>query len=144
MTDDLEITEVSRRSGLPASTLRYYEERGLITPTGRRAGRRIYGPAVLDRLALVVLGRVAGFSLDEIVALLGPAETPQIDRGALSAKADELDAQIRQLTAMRDGLRHAAACPAPSHAECPRFRALLTAATNGDLPPAPPTAPRSP
>lgn len=144
MTDDLVITEVSRRSGLPASTLRYYEQRGLITPTGRRASRRIYDPGVLDRLALVALGRAAGFSLDEIAAILGPAGTPRIDREVLSAKAEQLDAQIRQLTAMRDGLRHAAACRFPSHAECPRFRGLLAAATNGELPAPPPTAPRSP
>jgi hypothetical protein len=43
----------------------------------------------------------------------------------LAAKADELDAMIRKLSAMRDGLRHAAACPAPSHMECPTFRRIL-------------------
>ena len=52
----------------------------------------------------------------------------RIDKGLLSAKADELDGTIRRLTAMRDGLRHAAVCPAPSHMECPKFQRYLRAA----------------
>jgi hypothetical protein len=51
----------------------------------------------------------------------------------LSAKADELDATIRKLSAMRDSLRHAAACRAPSHMECPSFRRILRAAASGSL-----------
>jgi hypothetical protein len=46
----------------------------------------------------------------------------------LAAKADELDATIRKLTALRNGLRHAAACPAPSHMECPKFRRIVRVA----------------
>ena len=61
------------------------------------------------------------------------AGKPSIDRKMLSAKADELDATIRRLKAMSDGLRHAASCPAPSHAECPTFRRLLGAAAAGAL-----------
>ncbi len=62
----MEITEVTRRSGVPASTLRFYEEKGLISSTGRRGQRRVFDAGVLERLALIALGRVAGFSLDEI------------------------------------------------------------------------------
>ena len=58
---------------------------------------------------------------------------PSIDRRMLFAKADELDATIRRLKAMSDGLRHAAKCPAPSHAECPTFQRLLKAAAAGAL-----------
>lgn len=53
----------------------------------------------------------------------------------LAAKADELDRTIRKLSAMRDGLRHAAACPAPSHMECPKFRRLVRAAASGAIGP---------
>jgi hypothetical protein len=49
---------------------------------------------------------------------------PRIDRQMLAAKAEELDRTIRKLTE-RDGLRHAAACRAPSHMECPTFRRIL-------------------
>jgi len=128
---DLDIGEVAQRSGVPASTLRYYEERGLIATTGRRGLRRLFDPGVLERLALIALGRASGFSLDEIARMFSPDGRPRIDRQLLAAKADELDAKIRELSAMREGLRHAAACKAPSHMECPTFRRLLSAAASG-------------
>ena len=121
----LEISEVVRQSGVPASTLRFYEEKGLIVPIGRRGQRRVFDAGVLERLALIALGRAAGFSLDEIGAVFVPGGQPRIDRTMLADKADALDQTIRKLTAMRDGLRHAAACPAPSHMECPTFRKFL-------------------
>lgn len=129
----MDIAEVSRRAGVPASTLRYYEEKGLIASTGRQGLRRRFAPGVLDQLALIALGQAAGFSLAEIGSMFSPAGKPSIDRRMLSAKADELDATIRRLKAMSDGLRHAASCPAPSHSECPTFRRLLKAAAAGAL-----------
>jgi len=132
---DLDITEVARRSGVPASTLRFYEEKRLIASTGRRGLRRLFDPDVLERLALIALGRAAGFSLDEIARVFAPGGRPRIDRTMLAAKADSLDRTIRELTAMRDGLRHAARCPAPTHLECPTFRRLLRAAASGALSP---------
>jgi len=129
----MDIAEVSKRSGVPASTLRFYEEKGLIASTGREGLRRRFAPRVLDQLALIALGQAAGFSLDEIGAMFTPTGKPSIDRRMLSAKADDLDATIRRLKAMSDGLRHAAACPAPSHAECPTFQRLLKAAAAGAL-----------
>ncbi|WP_447724014.1 helix-turn-helix domain-containing protein [Sphingomonas koreensis] len=129
----LDIAEVAKRSGLPASTLRYYEERGLIESIGRRGLKRIFEPHVLERLALIALGRQAGFSLDEIAAMFDPRGMAVIDRDMLTAKAEEIDTLIRRLSAMRDGLRHAAACPAPSHMECPTFRRIVKAAASGVL-----------
>jgi DNA-binding transcriptional MerR regulator len=125
----VDITEVARRSGAPASTLRFYEEKGLIASIGRRGLRRLFDPGVLERLALIALARDAGFTLDEIARLFGPGGRPRIDRQMLADKADELDRTIRRLSAMRRSLRHAAACPAPSHMECPTFRRLLRAAS---------------
>ena len=130
----MDITEVGKRAGLPASTLRYYEEKGLIASVGRRGLRRTFNPGVLERLALIALGRSAGFSLDEIARMFAADGRPKIDRRVLSAKAEELDARIRTLTAMRDGLRHAAVCPAKSHMECPTFRRLLWGAGRASTP----------
>ncbi|CAL9368473.1 Redox-sensitive transcriptional activator SoxR [Streptomyces sp. enrichment culture] len=126
---ELDIAEVARRAGVPASTLRYYEEKGLIASTGRRGLRRQYDPGVLERLALIALGRTAGFTLDEIARMFAPDGRPRIDRRMLHDKAEELDRRIRELAALRDSLRHAAGCPAPSHLECPTFRRLLDEAT---------------
>ena len=128
---DLDINEVAQRSGVPASALRYYEQKGLIASVGRRGLRRLFDPDVLQRLMLIALGRAAGFSLDEIAAMFTADGRPQIDRQALAAKADELDRTIRKLSAMREGLRHAAACRAPSHLECPSFQRLLRVAASG-------------
>jgi DNA-binding transcriptional MerR regulator len=129
----MDIAEVARRSGVPASTLRFYEEKGLIASLGREGLRRRFAPGVLDQLALISLGQAAGLSLAEIRSMFLPDGRTSIDRGMLAAKADEIDAQVRRLQAMSDGLRHAAACPAPSHAECPTFQRLLRAAAAGAL-----------
>ncbi|WP_404380785.1 helix-turn-helix domain-containing protein [Caenispirillum salinarum] len=125
---ELDIAEVARHSGIPASALRYYEEKGLIASVGRRGLRRIFDPDVLERLSLISLGQAAGFSLDELAAMFGADGRPCIDRGALTAKADALDWTIRHLAALRDGLRHAAACPEADHFACPTFRRLMKAA----------------
>jgi DNA-binding transcriptional MerR regulator len=129
----MDIHEVARRSGVPAATLRFYEQKGLIASTGRRGLRRVFAAGVLERLALIALASASGFSLDEIGGMFGADGRPQIDRAALAAKAEQLDRTIRRMSAMRDGLRHAAVCPAPSHLECPTFRRLLAAAASGAL-----------
>lgn len=126
----LDIGEVAQRSGVPASTLRFYEEKGLIRSRGRRGLRRQFDPGVLDQLAVIALGRAAGFSLDDIALMFGPDGQARIDRQMLVTKAEELDRTIRRLSAMRDGLRHAAVCPAPSHMECPTFRRILRSVTS--------------
>ena len=130
---ELDIADVARRSGVPASTLRFYEEKGLIASIGRRGLRRLFHPGVLERLALIALGQAAGFSLDEIGEMFAPDGRPRISRERLLAKAEALDAVIRRLEVMREGLRHAAACPAPSHAECPHFQRILRLAASGRL-----------
>jgi DNA-binding transcriptional MerR regulator len=133
----MEISAVARVSGVPASALRYYESKGLIRAMARDGGRRHFAPEVLDQLALIALGQAAGFSLDEIRAMLTPGGQPDIDRTLLAAKADELDRTAKRLLAMSEGLRHAAVCPAPSHAECPSFQRLLKAAAAGMMAPPP-------
>lgn len=121
----IEISEVAKRSGIAASTLRFYEEKGLIESLGRRGLRRTYDQDVFGRLSLIALGRMAGFSLDQIKAMFGNGPSAQIDRVLLSDKAAELDRTIKQLSALKGGLEHAAVCPAPSHMECPSFRRLM-------------------
>ena len=129
----MDIAEVAKRSGLPASTLRFYEEKGLITSLGREGLRRRFAPAVLDQLALVALGRGAGFSLDEIRSMFSSDGKPSIDRKMLAGKADEIDRMVKRLKAVSNGLKHAAVCPARNHAECPTFQRLLRQALAGSV-----------
>jgi DNA-binding transcriptional MerR regulator len=128
----LDIAEVASRSGVPASALRYYEQKGLIASIGRRGLRRTFEPGIVERLALIAVGRSAGFSLDEMARMFASGGLGSLDREMLAAKADELDRLIGKLGAMRDGLRHAAACPAPSHMECPKFRRIVRRAAAGE------------
>ncbi len=126
----MNIAELAKISGLPASTLRFYEEKGLIKSIGRSGLKRVYAETVSQRVAFISLARAAGFSLDDIASMLSEGEIT-IDRTLLLQKADELDNRINKLVAMRDGLRHAAACKAPSHFECTTFLRLLRIASTG-------------
>lgn len=121
----IDIADVCERSGLPPSTVRYYEEIGLIESLARHGLRRQFGPEITLQLALISLGRSAGFSLSEIGAMFARDGVPKLPRDVLHAKADDLDVQIKEMTTLRNALRHVADCPAPSHMECPKFRKLL-------------------
>ncbi len=121
----IDIGDLSKRSGVPVSTLRYYEEIGLIESLGRHGLRRQFGVEALTQLALVSLGKTAGFSLEEIRGAFGKHGLANLPRDALRRRADDIDAQIRRLTVLGKALRHVAECSAPSHMECPKFRRLL-------------------
>ncbi len=120
----MDISDVSKASGLPASTLRFYEEKGLIQSIGRNGLKRTFKANIVERVALISLARSVDFSLDEIGEMF-IQDTTKINRELLLAKADKLDNKIKELTAMRNGLRHAAECSAPNHFECPKFLRLL-------------------
>lgn len=124
----LDIAEVSQKSGLRPSTLRYYEEIGLITSVHRHGLRRQFDPEVLLKLSLIALGKSADFSLDEISTMFGENNEPNLPRQDLHTKADALEVQIRNLTTLKNALRHVADCNAPSHLECPKFQQLLKVA----------------
>ncbi len=132
---DMDTSEIAKYTGVPASTLRFYEEKGLITSIGRRGLKRLFDPSVLDKLSLIALGRTAGFSLDEIASIFSDNSDLTINRQTLLDKADEIDVKIKKLTAMQKGLRHAASCQAPSHMECSTFKRLMRAALSGRIQP---------
>ncbi|WP_299813952.1 helix-turn-helix domain-containing protein [uncultured Roseibium sp.] len=121
----LDISEISKQTGVAASAIRHYEEKGLITSLGRRGLKRLFSADVLDQLALITLGKTAGFALDDIAKMFGPDGRPALSRPNLHLKADELDRQIERLSVLRDMIRHVAECKAPSHMECPKFQQLI-------------------
>lgn len=121
----LDIGVLSKRSGVPPSTLRYYEEIGLIQSVARVGLRRQFDTPVATQLALISLGKLAGFSLGDIKGMFAKDGTPQLPRADLHLRADALDEQIRSLTRLRDALRHVAECPAETHMDCPKFKRLM-------------------
>ncbi|MBN6051171.1 MerR family transcriptional regulator [Nonomuraea sp. RK-328] len=121
----LDIGEVARRSGLAPSALRFYERKGLIEPAARNGLRRAYRPETLDRLGLIGCARDAGFTLAEIGAFLGARPSDTVLRERMAAKEREVDARVRQLTRLRDSLRHASVCDHDPLVECPDFKRAI-------------------
>ncbi len=128
----LDIGEVCERAGLRPSALRYYEDIGLISSVCRNGLRRQFAPEIIMQLALISMGKSAGFSLDEISGMFEDDGQPDLPRETLHQKADELDRQIVELKAMRNVVRHVADCPASTHMECSTFRRMIELAIRRD------------
>ena len=122
----LGIGELGRRTGLATSALRYYERVGLLPPDGRANGRRYYGPAGAERIALIRLFQDAGFTLAEIRAVIaaGSRRHPSWTR-LMEAKVLELEALIARTKRAKALVEHALACRRRELSICPNFRAAL-------------------
>lgn len=132
--DIMDIGEVSKKSGISTSALRYYEEVGLITPSGRKGLRRQYDSNTLEILAIITLAKQAGFLLQELPRLIKTKKGfISLEKSELKKKSTEMDATIKRLQAARDGLIHASHCHAPRHLECPKFLRLLRIATKRQI-----------
>lgn len=114
----------SEKSGLPAKTIRYYEDIGLVRPERRRNGYRDYAASDLHKLAFLQRARSLGFSLNDCRALLSLYE----DRNRASAdvkklteeRIGEIDRKIAELTSLRATLHHlASACHGDERPDCP-------------------------
>jgi MerR family redox-sensitive transcriptional activator SoxR len=116
------IGEVAQKTGVPASTLRYYESIGLIPAPPRISGRRHYDEGVLQRMAIIRVARQTGWTLDEIKELLhGMPEqaTPSAQWRALAThKIEELDALIERTQEMKRILEDSLACVCNDLDEC--------------------------
>jgi MerR family transcriptional regulator, redox-sensitive transcriptional activator SoxR len=123
MADLLSIGEVARRSGVAASALRFYEERGLIASERAGSGRRRYARPVLRRIAFIVFAQRVGLSLDEIgheLAKLPPDRAPaRADWSRLSSTwTERIDARIAELERLRAGLTECIGCGCLSLDRC--------------------------
>jgi len=119
----LTITEVARRSGVAASALRFYEQRGLITSRRAGSGHRRYPRPVLRRIAFIVYAQRVGLTLDEIAAEL--AKLPEdhapsrADWARLSAGwTQRIDERIAELERLKSGLTECIGCGCLSLDRC--------------------------
>jgi len=120
----LTIGQLSERSGVATSALRYYEERGLIRPVTRHAGRRMYDTAQLRRLVLVQIMQQLGVHLDAAAAIMDEAGDSWRDN--LGRQIEHLDDLIARATMARDFLLHARQCPAEHPVDqCPKLIEVL-------------------
>jgi MerR family redox-sensitive transcriptional activator SoxR len=123
MPDPLPIGEVARRSGVAASALRFYEERGLITSERAGSGHRRYPRPVLRRIAFIVFAQRIGLTLDEIgaeLAKLPPDRAPtRRDWSRLSSKwGARIDERIAELQRLKAGLTECIGCGCLSLDRC--------------------------
>ncbi|WP_163508116.1 MerR family transcriptional regulator [Fodinicola acaciae] len=119
----LSIGELSARTGVPTSTLRYYDELGLVRPAARDAGRRRYAESAVRDVGLILCFREIGFSLAEIESFVaGERESRQelIDR-----KLAELAERQHRIEVARSALEHGRRCPASEPMACTRFWSII-------------------
>lgn len=126
MLKELDIGQVAKLSGVLPSKLRYYEKKGLIRSVGRNGLRRQYSENVLNKLQLIALGQVAGFTLDEMAGMFGTQDKLDIDREKLHRRAQEIDKTVRKLQMLSQGLKHAAKCTAQEHTQCEAFKKIVS------------------
>jgi MerR family transcriptional regulator, redox-sensitive transcriptional activator SoxR len=123
MAELLTIGEVSRRSGVASSALRFYEQRGLIASERAGSGHRRYPRAVLRRIAFIVFAQRVGLTLDEIgteLARLPPDRAPtRRDWSRLSGTwTSRIDDRIGELERLRAGLTECIGCGCLSLERC--------------------------
>jgi DNA-binding transcriptional MerR regulator len=117
----MQIGEVSRRSGLPVSAIRYYESAGVLPVAARRSGKRIYDQAALDRLALIETAKACGCTLAEIRNLLrNQASLSQRWEHLAESRLEKLDRLEQEIRRMRRILRSMLACRCQTPEECGR------------------------
>jgi len=119
----LTISNVSRRSGIASSALRFYEERGLISSQRAGSGHRRYPRSVLRRIAFIVFAQRIGLSLEEIAGELGKLPADRVptrrDWGRLSAQwTRRIDERIAELERLRLGLTECIGCGCLSIDRC--------------------------
>jgi MerR family redox-sensitive transcriptional activator SoxR len=123
MSELLTITEVSRRSGVAASALRFYEERGLIRSFRSGSGHRRFERGVLRRIAFIVFAQRIGMTLDEVAAELAKLPRDRVPEGAdwallSSGWASRIDERIAELRRLRAGLTGCIGCGCLSLDRC--------------------------
>jgi MerR family redox-sensitive transcriptional activator SoxR len=123
MADLLTISDVSRRSGVAASALRFYEDRGLIRSERTGSGHRRFHRSILRRIAFVVFAQRVGLTLDEIAeefAKLPQDHTPEGEDWARLSTGwtARIDERIAQLELMRGGLVKCIGCGCLSLEHC--------------------------
>ncbi len=132
----MNIGEVSKRAGLPAKTIRYYEEIGLVCAPRDANGYRAFGEKDVHKLAFLARARALGFSIEDCRALLqlyenearASAEVKEIASGHLA----DIDRKIADLREMRETLSDlVTACAGDERPDCPILRSLARAGTVG-------------
>ena len=124
------IGELAARFGLATHVLRHWEDVGLLSPARRVAGRRVYGPAHVTRVAEILLGKDAGFSLEQLRELFAAPDRNR-RREVLRAQLAQVRQRIDRLMLSQKLLEHGLRCRHQDYQSCPRFQAMVLARLDG-------------
>jgi len=124
------IGQIAARFGLATHVLRHWEDMELLDPARRVAGRRVYGPAHVNRVAEILLGKDAGFSLEQLRELFTAPDRAR-RREVLRGQLAQVRQRIARLTLSQTLLEHALRCRHPDYQSCPHFRAMIAARLDG-------------
>jgi DNA-binding transcriptional MerR regulator len=124
------IGDLAARFGLATHVLRHWEDMGLLSPARRTAGRRVYGPPHVTRVAEILLGKDAGFSLEELRDLFDAEDRDQ-RREVLRAQLAQVRQRIARLTLSQKMLEHGLRCQHADYQSCPRFQEMVLARLDG-------------
>ena len=125
----MNIKSVSETTGLPAKTIRYYEDIGLVTPQREANGYRVFSENDVHKLAFLARARSLGFPVEScrsLLALYNDKERASADVKAIALEhLDEIDAKLSELTAMRDTLSVLVkSCAGDNRPDCPILKNL--------------------
>lgn len=128
--EPIPIEQAARRVGMAPSALRYYDERGLVTPVSRTGGRRWYGREELRRLAFIGIARRLGLPLSAVAAVFD--EPRPVWQQVAQEQIAELDAVIERARVAQEFLRRAVDCPTDNPPrECPSMIGALDSLVDG-------------
>ncbi|MEM8777142.1 MAG: Cu(I)-responsive transcriptional regulator [Pseudomonadota bacterium] len=125
----MNISDVSQKTGLPAKTIRYYEEIGLLTPNRSENGYRVFSETHLHKLAFLGRARTLGFSIEDCRTLLALYEDESRASADVRAVAEEhlkqINDKISQFEEMRATLQHLVrSCAGDDRPDCPILQDL--------------------
>ncbi|MEA5367254.1 MerR family transcriptional regulator [Amycolatopsis sp., V23-08] len=127
----LPIGELAARTGVPATTLRYYDELGLVRPSARDGGRRRYAESAVEDVGVIVFFREIGFTLAEIASFLSGEGEGDGRRELIERKLAELAERQHRIEVARTALEHGQRCPSGEPLTCPRFRTIVDGRQRG-------------
>jgi len=124
------IGQLAARFGLATHVLRHWEDMGLLFPARRVAGRRVYGPTHVTRVAEILLGKDAGFSLEQLRELFTAPDRDR-RRELLRRQLAQVRARMARLALSQTLLEHGLRCRHPDYQSCPHFQAMVLARLDG-------------
>jgi MerR family transcriptional regulator, copper efflux regulator len=128
--ESMTIGQLAERFDLAPHVLRHWEAMGLLTPASRVNGRRRYDRDHISRVAMIIRGKAAGMSLEQLGEVLRSTSRSQ-RHAVLRRHLAELKVRLQELETSKAMIEHAMTCTAEDFTQCPAFRRFVESTANG-------------